>query len=156
MPLKNLTRYALLAWASQAMIASAAAHAGQDDRTVTVTKFKTVMAAARAECSTSSVETLTSGANNTTTVTATSSSVGSSNTNPTTTIVATATATDYGLNDAAKGAGKLWFGTAADIPGTGEAEDPYYMAEFNNTHDFGGATPANIMKVGSLLFHGFL
>lgn len=54
---------------------------------------------------------------------------------------------NYGLNDAAKAAGKLWFGTAADIPGTGEADDPYYMAEFNNTHDFGGATPANIMKV---------
>lgn len=52
-----------------------------------------------------------------------------------------------GLNDAAKAAGKLWFGTAADIPGTGEESDKYYMREFNNTHDFGEATPANIMKV---------
>jgi endo-1,4-beta-xylanase len=66
-------------------------------------------------------------------------------TNPTTTIVATATG-KFGLNDAAKQAGKLWFGTAADIPGD-EQNDQYYMKEFNNTHDFGEATPANIMKV---------
>lgn len=62
-------------------------------------------------------------------------------------IVATAMAADYGLNDAAKDAGKLWFGTAADIPGTSETDDPYYMAQFNNSADFGGTTPANIMKV---------
>lgn len=68
------------------------------------------------------------------------------NTNPSTTILATATATNFGLNDAAKAKGKLWFGTAADIPGA-ERKDKYYMAEFNNTHDFGEATPANIMKV---------
>ena len=78
----------------------------------------------------------------------TSSSISKhSKTNPTTTIVATATATNYGLNDAAKATGKLWFGTAADIPGTAELSDKYYMKEFNNTHDFGEATPANIMKV---------
>ncbi|TKA46661.1 hypothetical protein B0A54_02494 [Friedmanniomyces endolithicus] len=29
---------------------------------------------------------------------------------------------------------------------TGEAQDPYYIAEFDNIHDFGEATPANIMK----------
>ena len=69
-------------------------------------------------------------------------------TNPTTTIVATATG-KFGLNDAAKQAGKLWFGTAADIPGP-EQNDKYYMKEFSNTHDFGEATPANIMKVRSL------
>ena len=68
------------------------------------------------------------------------------NTNPTTTIKATATAKNYGLNDAAKAAGKLFFGTAADIPGTGEDTDQYYLKEFNNKHDFGEATPANIMK----------
>lgn len=68
------------------------------------------------------------------------------NTNPTTTIKATATAKNYGLNDAAKAAGKLFFGTAADIPGTGETTDKYYLKEFNNKHDFGEATPANIMK----------
>lgn len=79
--------------------------------------------------------------------TVTTTSAASSNTVPTTTLVATATATGYGLNDAAKDAGKLYFGTAADIPGTGEKDDPYYMAQFNNTHDFGQATPANIMKV---------
>lgn len=66
---------------------------------------------------------------------------------PTTTLLATATNKAFGLNDAAKQAGKLWFGTAADIPGTGEAQDVYYMREFNNPHDFGEATPANIMKV---------
>jgi endo-1,4-beta-xylanase len=66
-------------------------------------------------------------------------------TNPTTTLLATATG-KFGLNDAAKQAGKLWFGTAADIPGD-EQSDKYYMKEFNNTHDFGEATPANIMKV---------
>lgn len=79
-----------------------------------------------------------------TSVTTTTSSA---NTIPTTTLLATATATNYGLNDAAKRAGKLWFGTAADIPGTNETTDPYYLKEFNNAHDFGEATPANIMKV---------
>jgi endo-1,4-beta-xylanase len=69
-------------------------------------------------------------------------------TNPSTTIVATATG-KFGLNDAAKQAGKIWFGTAADIPGD-ETSDKYYMKEFNNTHDFGEATPANIMKVRKL------
>ena len=68
------------------------------------------------------------------------------NTNPTTTIVATATAKNFGLNDAARKAGKLFFGTAADIPGTGEEQDKYYLQEFKNKHDFGEATPANIMK----------
>ncbi|CAN8106514.1 unnamed protein product [Discula destructiva] len=58
----------------------------------------------------------------------------------------TANGTEYGLNDAAKDAGKLWFGTAADIPHTRAFNDPYYMAQFHNTHDFGQATPANIMK----------
>ncbi|KAK0832824.1 hypothetical protein LTR73_001909 [Friedmanniomyces endolithicus] len=77
-------------------------------------------------------------------VTTTTSSLAS--TAATTTILATATATNYGLNDAAKAAGKLWFGTALDVPGTGEAQDPYYIAEFDNIHDFGEATPANIMK----------
>ena len=72
-------------------------------------------------------------------------------TNPTTTIVATATS-KFGLNDAAKQAGKLWFGTAADIPGD-ETSDKYYMKEFNNTHDFGEATPANIMKASYLDTH---
>jgi len=76
---------------------------------------------------------------------ASTTSSSASNTNPTTTLLATATATNYGLSDAAKAAGKLWFGTAADIPGV-EQNDQYYMAEFNNTHDFISATPANIMK----------
>lgn len=70
-----------------------------------------------------------------------------SNTHPTTTILATATAKTVGLNEAAQATGKIWFGTAADIPGTRERGDHYYMKEFNNTLDFGEATPANIMKV---------
>ncbi len=68
-------------------------------------------------------------------------------TNPSTTLTATATAKSFGLNNAAQATGKLWFGTAFDYPGTGEATDEYYLREFNNEHDFGEATPANIMKV---------
>ncbi|KAK5164514.1 uncharacterized protein LTR77_009720 [Saxophila tyrrhenica] len=64
----------------------------------------------------------------------------------TTTLLATATNKAFGLNDAAKQAGKLWFGTAVDIPGTGEAQDKFYFREFKSPHDFGEATPANIMK----------
>lgn len=51
------------------------------------------------------------------------------------------------MNDLAKEAGKLWFGTAADIPGTAETTDPDYLAVFTNPHNFGEATPANTMKV---------
>jgi len=50
------------------------------------------------------------------------------------------------LNDLAVAAGKLWFGTAADIPGTGEASDPDYQKVLNNTKIFGEITPANGMK----------
>ena len=70
-----------------------------------------------------------------------------SNTDPSTTIVATSTAKSAGLNKAAKKAGKMFFGTAADIPGTAEDEDVYYLRAFNNAKDFGEATPANAMKV---------
>jgi endo-1,4-beta-xylanase len=56
------------------------------------------------------------------------------------------------LNDLAVAAGKLWFGTAADIPGTGEAADPAYQKVLNNTHIFGEITPANGMKVRSFPF----
>jgi endo-1,4-beta-xylanase len=49
------------------------------------------------------------------------------------------------MADAARAVGR-YFGTAADIPGTGEASDPYYMAVFNNSHNFNQVTPANIMK----------
>ncbi|CAK4034090.1 glycoside hydrolase family 10 [Lecanosticta acicola] len=76
----------------------------------------------------------------------TSASSLATNTNPTTTLFATATGRASGLNAAAKKSGKLWFGTAADIPGTNEINDPYYMKEFNNSRVFGEATPANAMK----------
>lgn len=96
-------------------------------KTVTVTVTET--ATASASCSTATA----------------TASASLTNELPTgTTLVATATATaylQYGLNDAAKEAGKLWFGTAADIPQTGELTDPYYLAQFNNTHDFGEAAP---------------
>lgn len=118
-----------------------AALPGHGDKTVTV--VKTVTEAARAECtsasSVTSATTLTTGYTNSSAAT-TATSLTSEN--PTgTTLTATATATNYGLNDAAKAIGKLWFGTAADIPQTGEIDDPYYMAQFNNTNDFGEATP---------------
>ncbi|PSK36714.1 hypothetical protein B9Z65_1897 [Elsinoe australis] len=51
-----------------------------------------------------------------------------------------------GLQQLSKKAGKLYFGTAADIPGTGELQDKYYMQQYNNTKDFGQTTPANAMK----------
>lgn len=58
----------------------------------------------------------------------------------------TPTAGPY-LNDLAKAAGKLWFGTAADIPGTDETTDEAYLAILTNPHNFGEMTPANTMKV---------
>ena len=57
----------------------------------------------------------------------------------------TSAARQYGLDIAAKAAGKLWFGTAANIPGI-EENDQYYMEELANWSDFGGVTPANAQK----------
>ncbi|KEQ86547.1 glycoside hydrolase [Aureobasidium pullulans EXF-150] len=51
-----------------------------------------------------------------------------------------------GLNTYAKKAGKLYFGTAADVPGTNETTDKYYRAELANNADWGSVTPANAMK----------
>jgi endo-1,4-beta-xylanase len=51
------------------------------------------------------------------------------------------------LNDLAELAGKLWFGTAADIPGTAETSDTAYMNILKDTNIFGEITPANMMKV---------
>lgn len=50
------------------------------------------------------------------------------------------------LNSLAQKAGKLWFGTAADIPGP-EQSDVNYMTILNDTKIFGEVTPANYMKV---------
>lgn len=58
------------------------------------------------------------------------------------------------LNELAKQKGKLWFGTAADIPQTNEnAEqtDKTYLSILTDPRIFGEMTPANIMKV-SLMF----
>jgi endo-1,4-beta-xylanase len=51
------------------------------------------------------------------------------------------------LNELAQEHGKLWFGTAADIPGTNETSDPGYMSIVTNEKIFGQLTPANMMKV---------
>lgn len=50
------------------------------------------------------------------------------------------------LNELAQQHGKLWFGTAADIPGTNETSDAGYMAIVTNEKIFGELTPANMMK----------
>ncbi|KAH6709135.1 putative endo-1,4-beta-xylanase [Leptodontidium sp. MPI-SDFR-AT-0119] len=53
------------------------------------------------------------------------------------------------LNELAKQKGKLWFGTAADIPQTNEnAEqtDKTYLSILTDPRIFGEMTPANIMK----------
>lgn len=68
-----------------------------------------------------------------------------------TTLLATATGSK-GLDDYARKAGKLYFGTAADIPGTNETTDKYYRAELANRDDWGQVTPANAMKVSLALF----
>ncbi|OAP56398.1 glycosyl hydrolase family 10 [Fonsecaea erecta] len=50
------------------------------------------------------------------------------------------------LNDLAQAAGKLWFGSATDQPGTGEDTNILYQEILNDTHIFGQITPANMMK----------
>ncbi|KAF2096055.1 family 10 glycosyl hydrolase [Rhizodiscina lignyota] len=49
------------------------------------------------------------------------------------------------LNLLAKAKGKLWFGTATDIPGV-EQQDQEYMSILNDSKIFGQLTPANAMK----------
>lgn len=48
------------------------------------------------------------------------------------------------LNQLAKTAGKLYFGTATD---NGELNDTEYVSILSNTKEFGQLTPANGMKV---------
>jgi endo-1,4-beta-xylanase len=50
------------------------------------------------------------------------------------------------LNHLAQDHHKIWFGTAADIPGP-EQDDVGYMTVLNDTKIFGQLTPANYMKV---------
>jgi endo-1,4-beta-xylanase len=51
------------------------------------------------------------------------------------------------LNSLAQDNGKLWLGTAADIPGTAEQTDKEYLRILENPKNFGEITPANMMKV---------
>ena len=54
------------------------------------------------------------------------------------------------LNSLAQSNGKLWFGTAADLPnldGTAEQEDKEYLRILENIKNFREITPANAMKV---------
>lgn len=53
---------------------------------------------------------------------------------------------EVGLNSLARSHGKLWFGTAADIPGP-EQQDNGYMDILTEAGNFGEITPANYMKV---------
>ncbi|KAG9523534.1 glycoside hydrolase, partial [Aureobasidium melanogenum] len=92
----------------------------------------------------SSTQTSAHSASTSAVVTTTTTS-SASNTVQTTTLLATATG-KKGLNDYAKQAGKLYFGTAADVPGTNETTDKYYRAELANRDDWGQVTPANAMK----------
>ncbi|KAI5365083.1 Putative glycoside hydrolase family 10 domain, glycoside hydrolase superfamily [Septoria linicola] len=66
----------------------------------------------------------------------------------TTTLLASPTGRQSGLNEAAQAAGKMWFGTAINIPGP-QQDDQHYMSEFRSSRDFGQATPANSMKYAS-------
>jgi len=50
------------------------------------------------------------------------------------------------LNDLARAAGKLWFGSSTDQPGTGEDDNILYQTILNDTDIFGQITPANYMK----------
>lgn len=52
-----------------------------------------------------------------------------------------------GLNDRAKAAGKLYFGTATKYPGADQAGDEFYMKELNNGGQFGQLTHTYLMKV---------
>ncbi|GAB7351101.1 hypothetical protein MBLNU459_g1566t1 [Dothideomycetes sp. NU459] len=104
------------------------------DHKTTVTAYKTI-----ANCSSAST-TVISSVNNAASTTSTVS-----NTDGSTTLTATATGTK-GLSDYAIAAGKKYFGTACDIPGTNETTDKYYLAELNNTHDFHQITPGNAIK----------
>jgi hypothetical protein len=58
------------------------------------------------------------------------------------------------LNELAQKHGKLWFGTAADIPGP-EQQDEGYMSILNDTKIFGEITPANYMKVNLMFNNSF-
>ena len=50
------------------------------------------------------------------------------------------------LDDLAQAAGKLWFGSATDQPGTAEDTNILYQTILNDTQIFGQITPANAMK----------
>ncbi|KAK0261562.1 hypothetical protein LTR35_017525 [Friedmanniomyces endolithicus] len=119
----------------------------QFDRTVLATSTTSRSTTSVASSTTTAVITSTTTAipSTTSSSSATSTSSGFELVTPTKTGTTSALASATGMADAAEAIGR-YFGTAADIPGTGEASDPYYMAVFNNSHNFDQVTPANIMK----------
>lgn len=56
----------------------------------------------------------------------------------------TRNAEEYGLNDAAKARGKLYFGTATEP--SKFLQDAAYYKQLNDTHDFGQLVPESSMK----------
>ncbi|KAK5680243.1 hypothetical protein LTS10_007170 [Elasticomyces elasticus] len=118
-------------------------------RSATVTPTSTTPTSTSAAPSTTTVVTSissTSAASSTPSPSSTTpSSSGFKLLTPTKTATTGPLASATGMADAAIAVGK-YFGTAADIPGTGEGADPYYLAALNNSHNFNQITPANIMK----------
>lgn len=137
MSIRSLLSFGLLA-APLVSALPAADHKSTSCRTSTSTSHSTSHSSSHSSTQTSTHSSATSAV-----VTTTTSSA--SNTVMTTTLLATATG-KTGLNDYAKKAGKLYFGTAADVPGTNETTDKYYRAELANRDDWGQVTPANAMK----------
>ncbi|KAK5722959.1 hypothetical protein LTR17_014091 [Elasticomyces elasticus] len=114
----------------------------------TTSAASTTSTSAASTTSTSAASTTSTSAASTTSTSAastTSTSSGFKLLTPTKTASTGPLASATGMADAAIAAGK-YFGTAADIPGTGAATDPYYLAALNNIHNFNQITPANTMK----------
>ena len=114
--------------------------------TVTVTAQPTTVISEKVVYTVTVTASCLASTTHTTTPTSVSATTTSSalNTNPypTSTLLGSDT---QGLNDLAKATGKLYLGTAADIPGP-ELSDVGYMTVLNNSHEFGQLTPANYMK----------
>jgi endo-1,4-beta-xylanase len=58
------------------------------------------------------------------------------------------------LDKIARRNGMLWFGTAADIPGTSETTDKHYLKILRE--QFGEMTPANALKVSQSAWYSLI